>query len=122
MLDYDETMRWGAAQYADVLDTLRAAGLPVQFVQTGGMNAAIEAVLEGGQRLLVADEEDSLSWTRAEHHGWSVGLFPVGEGADPISFDTTTDGDVEALSKLVDRVVRGGYGRRSRTVRRLDTR
>lgn len=112
MLDYDETMRLGAGQYADVVDGLRGVGLPAKFVQTGGMNAAIEAVLEGGQRLLVADDEDSLAWVRAEHRGWSVGLYPAGEGVDPISFDTTGDGDVGALLRLVDRVVRAGYGRR----------
>lgn len=114
MLDYDETMRVGACEYRDVVDALRGAGLPAEFVQTGGMTAAIEAVLEGGQRLLVADDEDSLTWTRAEHRGWSVGLYPAGEGVDPILFDTTSDGDVGALLRLVDRVVRAGYGRRGR--------
>lgn len=122
MYDYDEVMRLGAGEYVDVLDALCGVGLPVEFVQTGGMNAAIEAVLEGGRRLLVADDEDPLAWTRAEHRGWSVGLYPAGEGADPISFDTTVDGGVPALLGLVDRVLRAGYGRGSRPVRRSDSR
>ncbi len=112
MLDYDETMRLGARQYADVVDGLRGVGLPAEFVQTGGMNAAIEAVLEGGQRLLVADDEDSLAWVRAEHRGWSVGLYPAREGADPLSFGTTADSELGALLRLVDDVVRAGYGGR----------
>lgn len=114
MYDYDKVMRLGAGEYVDVLDALRGLGLPAEFVQTGGMNAAIEAVLEGGRRLLVADDEDPLAWTRADHRGWSVGLYPAGEGADPLSFDTTANGNVEALVVLVDRVMRAADDRRDR--------
>lgn len=112
MLDYEDTMRHGAAEYADAVDALRAAGLPAEFTQTGGMNAAIEALLEGGRRLVVADCEDSLAWTRAEHRGWSVGLYPAEEGGDAVSFDTTEDGSVEALLRLVGQVFRAGGGGR----------
>jgi len=118
MLDYDETMRLGAGEYADAIEALRGVGLPAGFVQTRGMNAAIEAVLEGGQRLLVADDEDSLAWKRAEHCGWSVGLYPAEESADPLSFARTGDGDNEALLRLVDRVIRDAYGRRRRRAAR----
>lgn len=47
-MSYDETMAWGAAQYADVLAALEAKGLPSTFTQTGGMCAAIEVQLETG--------------------------------------------------------------------------
>lgn len=112
MLSYEETMRCGAAEYADAVDALRAAGFPAEFTQTGGMNAAIESVLDGGGRLLVTDAEDSLAWCRAEHVGWAVGAFPPGEGVDPRGFGTTEDGRVPALMALVARVLVAG--RRSR--------
>ncbi len=108
MLSYEETMRRGAAQYADAVDALRGAGFPAEFTQTGGMNAAIESVLDGGGRLLVTDAEDSLAWCRAEHVGWAVGAFPPGEGVDPRGFGTTEDGRVPALMALVARVLVGG--------------
>jgi len=101
VLDYPETMRRGEAEYTDVLAALRAAGLPVQFAQTGGMNAAIESVLEGGGRLLITDAGDSLPWLRTEHRGWAVGVFRSRESSEPVGFDTTEDGDVEALLRLV---------------------
>lgn len=36
MLDYDSTMRIGQISYQDVLDRLKAVGLPAMFTQTGG--------------------------------------------------------------------------------------
>jgi hypothetical protein len=57
MMSYDETMRWGEAQYADVLQELQAAGFPAVFTQTGGMCAAIEVPLEAGHRLLITDAD-----------------------------------------------------------------
>jgi len=111
MRDYTETMRRGEAEYTDVLAALRAAGLPVQFTQTGGMNAALESVLEGGGRLLITDAEDSLPWLRTEHRGWAVGVFPSGESSEPVGFDTTEDGDVEALLRLVGGVFRAAARR-----------
>ncbi len=59
MLDYDSTMRAGAARYQDVLDALRVAGLPATFTQTGGMCAALEVMLDSGHTLLITDAEDS---------------------------------------------------------------
>ncbi len=112
VLSYEETMRRGAAEYADAVEALRAAGFPAEFTQTGGMNAAIESVFEGGGRLVVTDAEDSLAWRRAEHVGWAVGAFPPGEGVDPRGFGTTEDGRVPALMGLGARVLVGG--RRSR--------
>lgn len=47
-MNYDETMRWGAAQYADALQALWAAGFPASFTQTGGMCAALEVHLDAG--------------------------------------------------------------------------
>ncbi len=78
-LTYDETMAWGAAQYADVTGAMGADGLRAEFTQTGGMCAAIEAVLDGGFYLLVTDAEDTLPWDRSSHRGLWVGLYPPHE-------------------------------------------
>lgn len=42
----------------------------------------------------------------AEHVGWAVGVYPVGEGVDPLGFGETADGSTRGLSALVDRVFR----------------
>lgn len=102
-MTYQETIAVGAAEYADVLATLRAAGFPAQFTQTGGMNAAIESVLDGGGRLLVTDAEDPLAWFRASHEGWAVGVYPPGDTPDPLGFAETSDGSLEALMPLIAR-------------------
>lgn len=102
MMSFDETMAWGADQYRDVLTRLEEEGLPASFTQTGGMCAAIEVQLETGHTLLVTDAEDTLSWARAEHDGWSVGLYEPGERSDgPIAFGQVPDSDLEALLPLV---------------------
>lgn len=106
MLTYEDTMARGAAEYADVLAALRAVGFPARFTQTGGMNAAIESVLDDGGRLLVTDAEDSLPWSRADHAGWAVGVYPAGEGVDPLGFGETPDGTVRGLSALIARIFR----------------
>lgn len=105
-MTYEETMVWGAAQYADVLDVLRHSGLTGEFTQTGGMCAALIVTLEAGFHLLITDEEDTLSWERDQHAGWYVGLYPPEEGAQPIRFAETPDSDVSALMALVDEVMR----------------
>ncbi len=104
MLSYEETMRRGEAEYADALAALRGEGFPAKFAQTGGMNAALESVLEGGGRLLVTDADDSLAWSRAAHQGWAVGVYPSGEGADPLAFAVEAGSDVAALLRLVAEV------------------
>ncbi len=93
MLDYDSTMRAGAARYQDVLDALRVAGLPATFTQTGGMCAALEVMLDSGHTLLITDAEDTLAWERDEHHGWGVGLYPPGSEHDdgPLAFDGSSN-------------------------------
>jgi len=48
MLDYENTMQVGQARYQDVLDALRAAGLPGVFIKTGGMCAALQVMLDSG--------------------------------------------------------------------------
>lgn len=106
MLTYEETMRHRAAEYADAVAALRAAGFPARFTQTGGMNAAIESVLDGGGRLRVTDRDDSLAWSRAEHRGWAVGVYPPGESVDPLAFGGTADGGCDGLLALVGRVFR----------------
>lgn len=90
MLSYDQTMAAGADRYRDVLDLLADAGLSATFTQTGGMNAALEVLLDGGHTLLVTDVEDSLSWDREEHQGWGVGLYrPDQENTDGSAWRST---------------------------------
>lgn len=116
MLSYESTMAVGQAQYQDVLDLLDAAGFGATFTQSGGMNAALEVLLDGGHTLLITDAEDSLAWDRAEHAGWGVGLYPpdqANEGGDCLAFDSTDDGSPSALVPLVHDVLTA-YTRRPR--------
>ena len=109
MLSYDQTMAAGADQYRDVLGLLAGAGLGATFTQTGGMNAALEVLLDGGHTLLITDAEESLSWDRREHHGWGVGLYPPDQanvGGDCLAFDSTDDGSPSALVELAWQVLR----------------
>ncbi len=108
MLTFDETMALGQAEYQDVLDALAAAGLRASFTQTGGMNAALEVLLDGGYSLLITDAEDSLSWSRAEHDGWTVGLYrPENQyDGDCTTYGTTEDSSTEGLLTLVQDVLR----------------
>ncbi len=103
-------MRHGAAQYRDVLDRLAAGGLSATFTQTGGMNAALEVMLDGGYTLLITDAEDSLSWQR-EQQGWGVGLYPPDQAntdGECLAFDSTADGSGAAAVPLA-RAVLAGY-------------
>ena len=114
MLNYDTTMRIGQRRYQDVLDMLAASRLGATFTQTGGMNVPLEVLLDGGHTLLITDAEDSLSWDRAEHAGWAVGLYPpdhANEGGDCLAFDSSDDGTPAALVPLVRRVLKD-YTRR----------
>ncbi|WP_298991832.1 hypothetical protein [uncultured Pseudokineococcus sp.] len=103
----DEAMAYGTAQYADVIAHLQAAGLPATFTQTGGMCAALEVTLDNGQTLLITDAEDTLSWDRDTHQGWSVGRYPRHSEYDdgPLAFETTEDGSLSALLPLVHTVL-----------------
>lgn len=108
MLSYDNTMAIGQARYQDVLDLLAASGLGATFAQTGGMNAALEVLLDGGYTLLITDAEDSLSWEREEHAGWGVGSTPrtqANTAGDCLSFDSSDDGEPAALVPLVRAVL-----------------
>lgn len=106
MMSYDETMAWGARQYADVLDSLHEQGLPAEFTQTGGMCAALEVQLENGHTLLITDAEDHLSWSRAEHAGWGVGLYAAGEHTEgPLAWGQVDADDTAALLTLVQDVM-----------------
>jgi hypothetical protein len=108
MMTYDETMRYGASQYADVIGTLNARGLPAEFTQTGGICAAIMITLEAGYYLLLTDREDTLSWDRAEHEGWFVGLYEHEDRrtADgPLRYAESADGSAPAAVALVDEVL-----------------
>lgn len=108
MLDHDTTMRIGQGRYQDVLDLLAAAGMQATFTQTGGMNAALEVLLDGGHTLLITDAEDPLSWDRGEHQGWGVGLYPPDQAntdGECLAFDSTDDGAPGALLPLVGQVL-----------------
>lgn len=104
----DEAMAYGTVQYADAIAHLNDAGLPTAFTQTGGMCAALEVTLEGGQTLLITDGEDTLAWDRTAHQGWSVGRYPRESEYDdePLAFESSDDGSLPALLPLV-RVVLG---------------
>jgi len=99
----DDAMAVGAIRYADVIAALNDAGLPTVFTQTGGMCAALEVTLEGGQHLLITDAEDSLSWERGEQRGWGVGRYITDSEYDdgPLAFGDTEDRSIEALLVLV---------------------
>jgi len=107
-------MALGQAQYQDVIDALRVAGLPATFTQTGGMNAALEVLLDGGHSLLITDFEDSLSWSREEHSGWLVSLYGPAEQYDgePLASADTVDSDLPSLQAVIDRVLRLGISPR----------
>lgn len=103
---YEATMAGGAAEYADVLRALKALGVHACFTQTGGMNAAIEAHVDGGAYLLITDAEDSLAWERSEHVGWGVGVYPDEESQEQLAFRSTDSSDLLALMTLVTEVLR----------------
>lgn len=108
MLSYDQTMAAGADRYRDVLALLAEAGLAATLTQTGGMNAALEVLLDGGHTLLATDAEDSLPWDREEHRGWGVGLYPPDQAntdGQCLAFGSTDDGSAEALVPLARSVL-----------------
>ena len=107
MLSFEETMALGQAQYQDVIDRLAKAGLRAAFTQTGGMNAALEVLLDGGYSLLITDAADSLAWSRAEHEGWTVGLYAPAEqyDGDVLKYAYTDDSSVEALERAISGVL-----------------
>lgn len=102
-------MAWGAEQYRDVLNALAQAGLDGEFVQTGGMCAALEVVLDGGH-LLFTDLKDTLSWSRCDHEGWAAGLYePEGRRSidGPLRWLSDDDGSPAKAVELAQRVLRG---------------
>lgn len=109
-MNYEQTMAWGAAQYRDALDALCEAGLPAEFVQTGGMCAALEVELDGGHYLLFTDREDTLSWERRAHDSWFVGLYEPEERRTvdgPLRSLVDEDGAPAMAVDLARRVLRG---------------
>lgn len=109
---YQQAMAYGHEQYRDVIDHLTGSALPAEFTQTGGMCAALRVALPDGRYLLICDAEDTLSWDREEHTGWSVGLYrpddcvPPGDWTgEPVSFVQSADGSLGALLPLIRRVL-----------------
>jgi hypothetical protein len=110
MLDYDTTMRLGAAGYRDVLDALDAAGWPAVFIQTGGMNAALLIRLETGQVLLITDADDALSRNRADKDGWGIALYPDEDFGDgPQAHDSCASTGTAELLDLIRGLLRRHY-------------
>jgi hypothetical protein len=109
-MTYKETMEWGAHQYADVIVRLKAERLHLaEFIQTGGMCAAIEVQLEAGYTLLITDAEDTLSWAREEQAGWWVGMYAPAEDRDgPMAWAQDDSNDLDTLIRLVTDVLREG--------------
>lgn len=103
-------MASGEARYREVIERLKAEGLPAHFTQTGGMTAALEVTLESGQVLLITNAEDSLSWSRDEQQGWGVGLYATDAAADgPLRFASSEDSSIEALLGLLPGVLFGWF-------------
>jgi hypothetical protein len=98
-------MKAGAREYRDVLDRLAKEGLGGIFTQTGGMNAALEITLDGGT-VLITDAKDALSWSRAEHEGWFVGLYLRAEESDgPVRYLETEDSSVDGLMTVLRKLL-----------------
>lgn len=114
---WDAAVEAGRNQYRDILDLLATAGLPAEFVDTGGGYAVLEVELPGGRALWITDGAgEGLSWRRADHKGWTVGLRPAPEedNGTELALLEETDGSAEALMRLTYRLLRGsrGEGRR----------
>lgn len=116
MQTFEEAMLEGQAEYQDVIDALGSAGYRATFTQTGGMNAALEVLLDGGWALLITDANEALSWARSEQQGWGVGLFTPEERywAAPTAFASTPAVDVASLLALVQQVLRDGIAQPDR--------
>lgn len=107
MLTYEQTMALGQAEYQDVLDELTEAGLPATFIQTGGMNAALEVRLDGGWMVLITEADDSLAWSRAEHRDWGAAVYaPEGAYDGEVLAAEVTDGSIAGLRRLVEELLR----------------
>lgn len=106
MMTYEQTIAFGAGQYADVLEMLNREGLPATFTQTGGMCAAIEVQLETGQTLLITDADDTLSWYRAEQAGWGVGRYTADADHEVIAYEQNdASEDLDTLKTLIRAVL-----------------
>ncbi|HVV74484.1 MAG TPA: hypothetical protein VHC43_00495 [Mycobacteriales bacterium] len=106
-MNYQEAIRFGAAEYADVIQALWQAGYRTSFTQTGGMCAALEVRLETGASLLITDADDTLSWDRIDHRGWAVGMYPPENEYDgeALAFRQTDRSDIDGLLSLISYVL-----------------
>jgi len=103
---YDRAMLAGALEYYDVINHLDSEGLPTTFIQTGGMNAALQVQLKGGPVLLITDQDDSLAWVRDEHQGWGVGLYASETSENgAIRFRSTEGSSLDALLEVIHDVM-----------------
>lgn len=105
MLDYDTTMRLGEQEYAEAITGTCRAGIPVRFTQTGGMNAALEEVLDDGCTCWSATRRMPCRGP-SEQTGWGVGLYHSAEDPDPLAFGSINDTGTTALITLIRQVLR----------------
>lgn len=98
---HERAMKLGSDEYADVLSLLAENGYDAKFTQTGGMCAAIEFNLGDKHYVLVTDSDAPLSWDRAEHRGWAIGMYDVEDPSEPVWYHTTEDGSPNGLRGLL---------------------
>lgn len=105
--NYENEMRRGADEYADVITALAAAGYTTGFTQTGGMCFAIQLHLNDGTYALVTDKDDVLAPNRSDHRGWTVAIYDPKDTSDPIraasTDDSTVTGVLELAADVIDR-------------------
>jgi hypothetical protein len=108
MDSYARAMDAGAAEWADVIDALKARGHDAYFTQTGGMCAAIEVDFASGY-LLITDQEADLAWHRADHEGWLVGLYVDPGSTEAARYVESAQGDTAILIHLVEEALAPRY-------------
>jgi hypothetical protein len=91
--------------YRDAISTLAAITGTAQITQLGGMDLALESILEGGW-MWITDLHDSLPWDRADHQGWWAGIYEghmnqTEPGRKPIVWAEIDDTSMTALGQIV---------------------
>ncbi|MFD9680558.1 hypothetical protein ACFWAD_11825 [Rhodococcus sp. NPDC059969] len=98
---YGQSIEYGTLQYLDVLDLLSSNGYRATFTQTGGMSAAIELAIDENKFALITDADGPLAWERADHQGWAVGVYEYQDTSDAVTYESTTNSNVEALMGIL---------------------
>lgn len=103
---YADNLSAAATTYADVLAALRGVGVAAKMATTGGGCLAIEWATPDGGYMLLTDEEDVLSYERAESDGWALGQYD--EEGDSIGevLTTSTKTAATALALVTEQAAR----------------